>query len=102
MQHPSLTEQEIRESRNPNFQTESIHLDITDELLMQAKISAYNVGLQTKDHKGKDIPVTPKKFPEKAVDIVFPVQQLLVEIFLDNKTAVDGQYLTGHKFCVGK
>jgi hypothetical protein len=32
------------------------------------------------------VPVNPKKFPGKAVDIVFPVQQLLVEVFLDAKT----------------
>ena len=43
----------------------NIHLDITDELLSQAKISAYNIGLQATDHKGKDIPVNPKKFPER-------------------------------------
>ena len=86
VKHISEAEEVSKDDLRSLDETESIHLDITDELLMQAKISAYNVGLQTKDHKGKDIPVTPKKFPEKAVDIVFPVQQLLVEIFLDNKT----------------
>jgi hypothetical protein len=26
----------------------------------------------TKDDKGKTIPITPKKFPNQAIDIVFP------------------------------
>lgn len=49
-------------------------------------MSAYNVGLQAVDHKGKEIPVVPKKFPTKAIDIVFPVKQLLVEVYLDTES----------------
>jgi hypothetical protein len=53
---------------------------------MQSKISIYNVRRQKDDHKRKDIFVTPKIFPEKTIVIVFPVQQLLVKIFLNTKT----------------
>ena len=34
----------------------------------------------------KEVPVNPKKFPTKAVDVIFPVGELLVEVFLDTKT----------------
>lgn len=67
-------------------ETEAIHLNINDDILSKAKIIAYNVGQTITNNKGKDIPITPKKFPEKAIDIVFPVQQLLVEVYLDTKT----------------
>lgn len=73
-------------SLKPCDETESVHIDINDELLSRAKLNAYNVGLQATDSRGKEVPVNPKKFPGKAVDIVFPVQQLLVEVFLDSKT----------------
>ena len=55
----------------------------------------------TKDDKGKTIPITPKKFPTKAIDIVFPKQELIVEVYLDAKTkkwdskvdvGIEGQY----------
>jgi hypothetical protein len=47
---------------------------------------AYNVGLQATDHKGKDIPVTPKKFPEKAINIQFIANNTPITIFLDTET----------------
>lgn len=75
-----------KDDLEPCDETESVHFDINDEALSQARMTAYNVGLQAKDHKGKDIPVNPKKFPDKAVDIIFPVKQLLVEIFLDTNS----------------
>lgn len=67
-------------------ETENIHLDINDALLANAKLQAYNVGQQAKDEQGKDVPVNPKKFPTKAVDIIFPAQNLLVEVFLDTES----------------
>lgn len=67
-------------------ETEMIHLDINDDVLFNSKIIAYNVGQTITNNKGKDVPITPKKFPKKAIDIVFPVQQLLVEVYLDTKT----------------
>ena len=87
-----VTSESIQETDNlkPYFEnldeTEMIHLDITDDLLDNAKIMAYNVGMTATDQKGKDVPVNPKKFPNKAVDVIFPVQQLLVEVFLNTKT----------------
>lgn len=76
----------LDDSLKPLDETEAIHIDISDDILNESKIMAYNVGQTVRGDKGKDIPVTPKKFPTKAIDIVFPVQQLLVEIFLDTKT----------------
>lgn len=70
----------------PIDETEDANLMITDDALSQAKILAYNVGQQAHDDRGKKIPVTPKKFPDKAVDIVFPIQNLLVEVFLDTNS----------------
>jgi spore germination protein len=43
LQHPSLTEQEIRESRNPNFQTESIHLALISDLYSSRELLTYEL-----------------------------------------------------------
>lgn len=68
----------------PLDETEALNILIDDEVLKNAQIAAYNVGQTTLSPNGsKEIPVTPKKFPTKAVDVVFPVQQLLVEVFFD-------------------
>jgi hypothetical protein len=68
-------------------ETEAIHLDISDELLYQSKIMAYNIGQSVIDPNTlKSTPVNPKKFPTKAIDIIFPSNELLVEIFLDTRT----------------
>lgn len=64
-------------------ETENIHLNIDDTVLANAKLQAYNVGQQVKDEQGKQVPVNPKKFPAKAVDVIFPAQDLLVEVYLD-------------------
>lgn len=81
-----LSKNDLDSSLAPCDETESVHIDINDDVLSRAKLNAYNVGLQATDNRGKEVPVNPKKFPEKAVDIVFPVQRLLVEVFLDAKT----------------
>lgn len=73
-------------SMQPEDETEDFHLSITDKLLSTARIAAYNIGMQAEDQRGKVVPVTPKKFPDKAVDIIFPVKQLLVEVFLDTQS----------------
>lgn len=67
-------------------ETEQIQLDITDDLLSNAKIMAYNTGMTSTNMSDKKVPVAPKNFPKKAVDIVFPVQELLVEVFLNTDT----------------
>lgn len=63
---------------------EDIDVVVNDDVLKNARIAAYNVGqmVQKPDSK-KEVPVNPKKFPTKAVDIIFPTRQLLVEVFLD-------------------
>jgi spore germination protein len=43
LQHPSLTEQEIRESRNPNFQTESIHLALISDAYSSSEQLTYEL-----------------------------------------------------------
>ena len=91
----------LAEQYKPLDETEEVHFDITDEDLSNCKLYAYNTGMITKDDKGKTIPITPKKFPTKAIDIVFPKQELLVEVYLDAKTkkwdskidvGIEGQY----------
>lgn len=64
--------------------TEALNIIIDDNVLKNAQIAAYNVGqtVASPDSR-KEIPITPKKFPTKAIDVVFPVQQLLVEMFFD-------------------
>lgn len=74
---------------------EELPLNITDEALGQAKILCYNIGQQVVDQKGKDIPVNPKKFPDKAIDIKFIADGHQVEVWLDTESkewmsSVDG------------
>ena len=57
---------------------------ITDDDLFNSKIAVYNTGVVLKNEEGKDVPFNPKKFPAKAIDIVFPVGNLLVEVYLDS------------------
>lgn len=78
---------ESKNDLDPLDETESINLQLTDDLLSQSKIQAYNIGQTVIDKDGKEQPVNPKKFPEKAVDIVVPVQKdFNIEIFLDSET----------------
>ena len=61
---------------------------MTDDILKTAKIAAYNVGQvvnkDNEDGKGpKEVPFNPKKFPTKAVDIIFVVDGLKVELFFE-------------------
>ena len=70
----------------PLDETEAIHIDITDNDLRQSRIAAYNVGQMVQQpDSDKKIPVNPKKFPTKAVDVIFPVKDLLVETYFDTQ-----------------
>ena len=72
---------------DPQNQFECIHLDITDELLMKSKIAAYMFDQQLETPEGKVEPFEPKKFPEKAIDILIPIEDLfIIEIYLDSET----------------
>lgn len=65
---------------------EEAALVITDEALKQSRILCYNVGQQSTDARGKVVPVNPKKFPEKAIDIKFMADGHQVEIWLDSES----------------
>ena len=65
---------------------EEAALVITDEALKQSRILCYNVGQQSTDAHGKVVPVNPKKFPEKAIDIKFMADGHQVEIWLDSES----------------
>lgn len=63
-------------------EAEYTNLSITDDALQHAKCVAYNLG-QTISKNGEKDPYNPKKFPKKAVDIIFPSGEFLVEIYFD-------------------
>ena len=66
---------------------EEVALQITDDALKQAKILCYNVGQQVTDvRRDKEVPVNPKKFPSKAIDIKFIADGHQVEIWLDTES----------------
>ena len=60
---------------------ECVHLDITDELLANAKIIMYMNDQEKTAENGEKKPYTQKNFPEKAIDIVFTVDDTPIEIF---------------------
>ena len=81
-----LTESLNIESFKPLDETEALHLDINDDVLSNSKILAYNVGQTIKpEGSNKEILVNPKKFPTKAIDIIFPIQELQIEVFFDTE-----------------
>lgn len=92
----------------PQNPFECIHLDITDELLHQAQIAAYMFNQELQTPEGKFEPYQPKKFPNKAIDIMIPLQPLdgddpndnkLVEIFLDSNDLVwDSHFVVDGRF----
>lgn len=65
---------------------EEVQLQITDDDLKQSRILCYNIGQQVVDKKGKEIPVNPKKFPDKAIDVKFLSNNHQVEIWLDSES----------------
>lgn len=80
-------EQEVdKESMEPVDETECIHLNINDDVLKTAIIRAYNTNQTAIDDQGKQIPVNPKKFPDRAIDIMFVVNGIELHIFLDKET----------------
>lgn len=79
-----VSESDSEQSLEPLDETEAVHLIVNDDLLRNSRIAAYNIGQTVKDpDSDKEVPVNPKKFPTKAVDVIFPVQELLVEVFFD-------------------
>ena len=87
---------------------ECIHIDITDDMLKQAKIAAWMFNQQLCTPEGKQEPYEPKKFPEKAIDIMIPLSPLdnndtsnnkIIEIYLDadsklwnSRFVIDGRF----------
>lgn len=74
------------DSMEPVDETECIHLNINDDILKTAIIRAYNTNQTAIDDQGKQIPVNPKKFPDRAIDIMFVVNGIEIHIFLDKET----------------
>ena len=77
---------EFRESLDPLDETECVNISISDQELNSSKILCYNAGQTVVDDKGKEQPVNPKKFPDKAIDIVCEFQGLPVEIWFNPLT----------------
>lgn len=83
----------------PQNEFECVHLDITDELLSNAKIIAYMCDQQLNTPEGQLQPYEPKKFPEKAVVVVLPVDDSQFEIFFDtNEKKWDSAFVANGKF----
>ena len=59
-----------RDSLDTLDETECVNISISDKDLSSSKILCYNAGQTVVDDKGKEQPVNPKKFPDKAIDIV--------------------------------
>lgn len=71
----------------PLDETEDINITITDELLNNSKLLVYNIGQTVNDPRSnKEIPVNPKKFPKKAINIIFPINNVFVNIFFDTQS----------------
>lgn len=70
----------------PLDESEELRLEVSDELLAGARMAAWNTGTVAVDSTGKETPVNPKKFPERAVRVSFEAGPALVEVFLDGKT----------------
>lgn len=77
---------EPRDSLDPLDETECVNISISDKDLSSSKILCYNAGQTVVDDKGKEQPVNPKKFPDKAIDIVCQFQGLPVEIWFNPLT----------------
>ena len=88
-------------SLKPLDETEAANIQITDDILNLSKITAYNVGQTIQDpNSNKEIPVNPKKFPTKAIDIIFPIKQLFVEIYFDpNSKKWDSKFKYKNRIC---
>lgn len=61
---------------------------INDDMLKSAKLAAYNTGTVVLRNEDESVPYNPKKFPDKAIDIVFSVKLCRVEIYLDTELKV--------------
>lgn len=65
-----------------------IDIEITDDLLKDAKIAAYMANQTMKNSDGKIKPYNFKAFPDKAIIIQFNYGPLPIEIYLDTKKKV--------------
>lgn len=64
---------------------ECISIDITDEMLKDAKIAAYMANQTMETQSGKLKPYAPKSFPDKAVLVKFNYGPTTIDVFLDTK-----------------
>lgn len=78
----------LSEEFKPQDITESIHLDINDELINNSdpRLIAYNIRMKTLEGEKQSQVYDPKNFPNKAINIVLtPKEDLKVNIFLDTE-----------------
>ncbi len=77
---------------------ECIKIDITDEMLKDAKIASYMANQELETASGKVKPYTPKSFPSKAVIVQFNYGTIPVQIYLDtNEKAWNSSFIQdGH------
>lgn len=67
---------------------ECIDVEITDDLLKNAKIAAYMANQTMPTPGGKIKPYAPKSFPDKAVIIQFQCGATPIQMYLDTKSKV--------------
>lgn len=83
-----MTTTSLSEEFKPRDITESIHLDINDELINSSnpRLIAYNIRMNTLEDEENTQVYDPKNYPQKAINIVFtPNDDLKVNIFLDTE-----------------
>ena len=82
-------ERDLNESNKKNHMNdnilECIDIDITDDMLANAKIAAYMANQEMETPSGKVKPYTPKSFPDKAVVVQFNYGTLPIQLYLDTK-----------------
>ena len=87
---------DVLEDLEPRDITESIHLDITDDVIDESdcRLIAYNVHVNEDDDSEA---YNPKKNPDKAVDIEmnYPEKNLRIEIFLDTPSLEWDSFING-------
>ena len=88
--------EDVLEDLEPQDITESIHLDVTDDIINRSNchLIAYNVHVNEDDDSEA---YNPKKNPDKAVDIEmeYPEKNLKIEIFLDTPSLEWDSFING-------
>ena len=64
---------------------ECIQIDITDDMLKDAKVASYMSNQTMKTSSGKVKPYAPKSFPEKAVIVQFQHGDMPIQVYLSTK-----------------